>query len=161
MGKVPSRPQSKNIELLKQVPSTIAITGSNKLSSEKSVDIIKKAVQPYLGTHTIWYCGSFGGTDEIALDCLLEENQQVIVVGYNEFRISDHIRSLLETHQLPFVNSQQEEVPDIPSNISKRDILFFTKSDLVIVIWNGRSQYMQFFLRWLREQRKNHVVVFA
>jgi TIR domain len=160
VGQIPSRPQSGLTRQPKRVPLTVAITDSATLSSARALRRIQNIISPYLDSHTIWYCGSFGIADEIAAEYLLQENQQVIVVG-NALRISDHMRFLLETYQPPFVDAQQEQLPNMPGNTSKRDILFFTKSDLVILIWDGQSRHTRFFLNWLREQHKDHLVVFV
>lgn len=161
VGQIRSEPQPEPTRQPKRAPLTVAITGSARLSSSQAVRRIQSVISPYLNFPTIWYCGSFGDADEIAAEYLFQENQQVIVVAFNALRISDHMRFLLKTYRPPFVDAQQEQVPHIPDNMSKRDILFFTKSDLIILIWDGQSQHTRFFWNWLREQRKNHLLVFV
>jgi hypothetical protein len=151
VGQIPSKLQSELTIQPKRAPLTIAITGSDAASPVRARRRLQTIISPYLNSHTIWYCGSFGNADEIAVEYLLQENQQVIVVGSNSLRISDRMRFLLETYRLPFVDAQQEQVPVMPGNTSKRDILFFTKSDLVILIWDGQSKPTCFMLNWLRE----------
>lgn len=161
IGQKLSKPLPEPVIQPKHAPLSVAITGSATVPSARAIRRVQNIISPYLGSHTIWYCGSYGTMDEIAVEYLLQENQQVIVVGFNAFRISNRMRSLLEKYQLPFVDAQQEQLPTMPGNASKRDILFFTKSDLVILIWDGRSRHTGFFLNWLREQHKDHLVVFV
>ncbi len=132
-----------------------------RLPLDKTMRRVQKIVSPYLDPHTIWYCGSFGNADEIAAEFLLQENQQVIVVGFSSYDLSEKMRVLLETHQAPFVDAQQEQLPYLPGTTNKRDILFYTKSDLIILIWDGQSEYTYNLLNWLRKQHKDHLVAFV
>ncbi len=161
VGQIPSKLQSELTIQPKRAPLTIAITGSDAASPVRARRRLQTIISPYLNSHPIWYCGSFGNADQVAVEYLLQENQQVIVVGFNSLRITDRMRFLLETYRLPFVDAQQEQVPVMPGNTSKRDILFFTKSDLVILIWDGQSKHTGFMLNWLREQHKDHLLVFV
>jgi hypothetical protein len=159
--RTPSRTQLSPTTRPKRFSLTVAITGSATLSSEQAKQRVHNAITPYLDLHTIWYCGSFGTADELAAEYLLQKNQQVIVVGFNSLRITDYMRTLLETYGTPFVDAQQEQVPNMPGNPSKRDILLYMKSDLVIIIWDGHSRHTRDFLNWLREQHKDHLIVFV
>ena len=144
----------------KLAPLTIAITGSMRLPMDRTMSRIQKILSPYLDSHTTWYCGSFGNADEIAAEFLLQENQQVIVVGYNSYDLSERMQALLETHQAPFVDAQQEQLPLLPGTTNNRDILFYIKSDLIILIWDGQSEATLNLINWLRRQHKDHLVAF-
>ena len=145
----------------KRVPLTVAVTGSMRLPLDRTMSHVQKIVSPYLDSHTIWYCGSSGNADEIAAEFLLQEDQQVIVVGFSSYDLSEKMRVLLETHQAAFVDAQQEQLPYLPGITNKRDILFYTKSDLIILIWDGQSEYTHNLLNLLRKQHKNHLVIFV
>ncbi|GHO96610.1 hypothetical protein KSF_066580 [Reticulibacter mediterranei] len=82
-------------------------------------------------------------------------------MGYNAYDLSEDMRILLEKYQALFVDAQQEVLPSIADAPSKRDILFYTKADLIILIWDGQSEGTHNLLRWLRQQHKDHLVVFA
>lgn len=145
----------------KQTPLTVAITGSTRLPPRRVIERVQETVSVYLDSQTLWYCGSAGAADATAVKSLLEEHQQVIVVGYNAYDVSDEIRVLLETYQVPFVDPLQEDLPNIPGAPSKRDILFCTKADLVILVWDGQSEGTHNLLQWLRQLRKDHLVAFV
>jgi hypothetical protein len=42
-----------------------------------------------------------------------------------------------------------------------RDIFFVSKADLVMVIWDGRSQGTAGLLGWLRQTGKDHILGFV
>ncbi len=161
MRRTPLSSQSHPMRHSKRAPVTVAITGSTRLPSHRVAQRLQDVVSPYLDSHALWYCGSVGDADETAAGFLLAEHQQVIVVGYSAYDLSDEMRILLETYQAPFVDAQQEELPSMADAPSKRDILFYTKADLVILIWDGQSEGTQDLLQWLRQQHKDHLVVFV
>lgn len=157
----PTRQQSSPMRQPRETSLTIAITGSSSPPFYRATQHVQDVVAPYLDPHTLWYCGSFGGADEAAVRYLVDNNQHVIVVGYSAYDVSNSMSFLLEMYQIPFVDAKQEQLPSIPDAPSKRDILFYTKSDLVILIWDGEeSGYTHILLQWLRKQRKNHLVAF-
>jgi hypothetical protein len=59
---------------------------------------------------------------------------------------------------VPFVDAQSEQGPRVADAPSKRDILFSTKADLVILFWDGTSRGTAELLRLLKHQGKDHVV---
>jgi TIR domain len=145
----------------KKTPLTVAITGSTWLPPRRVIERVHETISVYLNSQILWYCGSAGVADATAVKFLLEEHQQVIVVGYDAYDISDEIRVLLETYQAPFVDPVQEKLPYLPDAPSKRDILFYTKADLVILIWDGQSEGTHNLLKWLRLLHKDHLVAFV
>jgi len=142
------------------LPARPGETGSTHLPPRRILERVQETVSGYLGAQTLWYGASAGAADQTVVRLLLDAHQQVIVVGYDAYDISDRIRMLLETYQAPFVDPIQEKLSGIPNALSIRDILFCTKADLVILLWDGLSEGTRHLLEWLRQQRKDHLVAY-
>jgi hypothetical protein len=142
-------------------PRTIAITGSMSLPSKQATRRVRDAIAAYLDPSVTWYCGSVGDSDETAATVLFDEAQHLIVVGYGSYDISDKMIDLLEQYRAPFIDAQEEPVFDVDGAPSRRDVLFCSKADLFVLIWDGQSVGTGQLLEWLRGQRKNHLVVYV
>jgi hypothetical protein len=121
---------------------------------------IESLLDPHLGEQITWLCGSFGLVDEQAVEFLTSHNQKVVVVGYHSYDISDHMLDFVEQHDIPFVDARKEQVLKGISAPSERDILFLSKADLVILLWNGESAGTREMIEWYSEHQKDHVVGF-
>lgn len=159
-NRIPSNSRSNSSKKSSVSPLTIAITGSMQLPPRRIVQRVRDTVSVYLGPQTLWYCGSVGDADEAAASLLLAASQRVVVVGYSSYDISDKMLMLLEKYQAPFVDAQEEVATSILEAPSRRDILFCTRSDLVILVWDGQSPGTRSLLEWLRQQRKDHLILY-
>lgn len=140
---------------------TIAVTGSMDCDRVRCVRRVQAVLTPYLGRGIRWLCGSYGLADEVALEFLVLHDENVTVVGFHAYDISDGLRQLLEKHRLPFVDARREQIPKLATSPpSERDALFLAKSDLVILLWNGQSEGTRKLIGWFQEAERDHVVAF-
>ena len=160
LGRYEVRRESISTSLPKKVANTIAITGSMKGDETKCSRRVETILQPYLSEDATWLCGSFGLADECAIRYLIQNNQKLFVIGYHSFDISPTVLTLMEQHGLQFVDAEKEQLPKGIECPSKRDLLFLTKSDLLIVFWNGESQGAQNLVNWYATQNKDHILAF-
>lgn len=140
---------------------TIAVTGSMDANPEKVRQRLSLLLAPYQTRLTTWYTGSNGVVDEQAAAMLADANQQVLLVGYTEDDMSHQSVKLIETHDLPFVDALSEDVPPEPNAPSRRDIFFATKSDLVILVWDGVSQGTLQLQQWLQQHHRDHLMIYV
>jgi serine/threonine protein kinase len=140
---------------------TIAVTGSMHADPSRTAHRVHTLLSPYCSDQTTWYCGTVGTVDECAAAYLLGEGQRVIGVGYDHSDITYTMSVLLERHGAPFVDAQNEPVPEVPNAPSQRDVFFSTKADLVVLFWDRASSDTSALLAWLRQQGKDHVVGFV
>jgi tRNA A-37 threonylcarbamoyl transferase component Bud32 len=137
---------------------TIAITGSMHADRCRAANRVRTLAKPYCGPNTTWYCGANGNVDEAAGEFLLSEGQRVVAIGYGAYDISHPMRALLQRYDAPFVDAQKENVPDVPGAPSHRDVFFSTKTDLVIMVWDGKSYGIARLSDWLRRQGRDHLI---
>ena len=48
-----------------------------------------------------------------------------------------------------------------PLWLHQRDVLFFSRADVVILLWNGKSSGTEGMINWYRENEKDHIVGFV
>jgi len=140
---------------------TIAITGSMRASAGSTQVRVESVLTPYLGDDTTWLIGSWGIVDEIAIEFLARQRQRVTVVGYSELDISPTMLKLIEHHKISFVAGNLEQVPKGLSGPSGRDAYMISRSDLMILFWDGTSTGTKKLMQWYREQGRDHVVAFV
>lgn len=155
------RRESRKIRAPEKTAFSIAITGSMNVEPARCLRRIQLIAFPYLKTSTTWYAGSNGITDEIAVEYLASMKQRVIVVGYHEYDISDRMLDIMEKYDIPFIDAQKEQLPKGIKSPSKRDLLFATKADLLILIWDGKSPTMELLIDWQKLHGKDHIVGFV
>ncbi len=141
----------------------IAVTGSMEVPRERVMERLKRLLSPYIGRGYNWYVGSFGNTDEATLQYLIEaEEASIAVVGHSAYDISEEQLSLLEQNpSVSFIDAAREQIPAIPGAPSQRDVLFASRADLLVVMWNGVSQGTETLLGWLSANKKDHVLGFV
>jgi ABC-type phosphate transport system substrate-binding protein len=124
---------------------------------------LERVLGPYVGRGYHWYVGSVGDTDEAALQYLIEAKEtSIAVVGYSSYDISERQLNLLENNKfISFVDASREQIPAVPGAPSIRDVLFASRADLLVVMWNGTSEGTRNLLSWLSDQRKDHVLGFV
>lgn len=141
----------------------IAVTGSMEAPNERLRERLERLLSPYIGRAYNWYVGSFGDTDEAALQYLIEAGEDSItVVGYSSYDISSRQLSVLERNSsVSFIDAAREQIPSVPGAPSQRDVLFASRADLLVVMWNGKSEGTKNLLNWLSGNRKDHVLGFV
>jgi len=140
---------------------TVAVTGSMKAERGQTLSSVQALLEPYCGDQTTWYCGTNGTVDACVAKFLLSRGQRVIAVGYGAGDLSKEVGDLLKLHDTPFVDAENEQVPQAQNAPSRRDMFFVTKADLVILFWDGASPGTAGLLAWLKRQRKDHVIGFV
>jgi serine/threonine protein kinase len=140
---------------------TVAIAGSMAADPDRVRDRLESLLRPYLSPLTTWYTGTYGTVDHVAIEYLAGESQQVYLVGYDDTDISHATQQLLEEFDLPFIDAQVESVPPVDDAPSRRDVYFTSKSDLVILIWDGKSPGTKQLHNWLMQQGRDHVMVYV
>jgi hypothetical protein len=161
LGKYEVRGDSRRVLLPPKVPTTIAITGSMNADPSKVKRRLESLLHPFLGDATTWYCGSFGDTDEIAIQYLIENSQRVVVAGYHAYDISPRVLELLEQHQIPFVDAQKEQLPKGLNAPTERDLIYLIRADLLIAFWDGSSPGTRKLIEWYQKQQKDILVAFV
>ena len=122
---------------------------------------LETLLEPYLGKSVTWYCGSYGDVDQVTCEFLVARKEKVVVVGYDAYDISEAMLALVKTKGLPFVDAGREQLPKGFEGPTERDVLFFTRTDVVILLWNGRSQRTRDLIDWYRSNEKDHIVGFV
>jgi hypothetical protein len=140
----------------------IAVTGSIDAPRERVRERLERLLPPYTGSDYHWYVGSFGTVDETALQYLIDVGENsVSVVGYHIYDISAEQLSMVEEHPfVSFIDAAREQMPGVSGAPSQRDALFASRAELLLVLWNGKSQGTRTLLTWLSNIKKDHVVGF-
>jgi hypothetical protein len=161
LGRYEVRSESRRIPLPPKVPYTIAVTGSMQADPGKCQRRLESLLEPYLDDRTTWYCGSYGQVDEAAIRYLLKHQQRLTVVGYHAFDISSQVLELVEEHNIPFVDASKEQLPRGLNAPTARDLIYLTRADLLVVLWNGSSQGTRKLIAWYQAQQKDIVIGFV
>jgi hypothetical protein len=149
---------------LKPPPSTgysIAITGSTNADSRRVERRLPILLRPHLSTGTTWYCGSSGASDEGVLRYLLGEQQNVVVVGYHQYDLSESVLEIIKKNDLQFLDPQQLSLPVPKEPTSARDVFFAARADLVVLLWNGKSRGIRKMTDWYRTNSKDFMLAFV
>lgn len=123
---------------------------------------LKRVLDPYTKRNYNWYTGSYGNTDEAALQYLIEMGEpSIAVVGYSSYDISPAMLDLLEEHRhIAFIDAAREQMPKVEQAQSARNVLFAARSDLIVTMWDGVSSGTKQFLQWLDKEKKDHIIGF-
>jgi hypothetical protein len=138
----------------------IAITGTHRASPPIAQQRIKTLIKPYLNSNTSWYCGANGIVDEIAAEELLKARQKVIVVASASIRVSNKMLNILEKYNAPLINAQEVQLYPMPDAPGRREIFFYSRADLIILVWDKQSQYTLKIVEWLKQQGKDYILGF-
>jgi hypothetical protein len=160
LGRYEVRSESRRIPLPPKAPYTIAVTGSMQAEPGKCHRRLESLLQPYLDERTTWYCGSYGQVDEAAIQYLIEHQQRLVVVGYHAFDISSQVLALVEKHEIPFIDASKEQLPKGLDAPSVRDLIYLTRADLLIALWNGSSAGIRELIAWYEAQQKDIIIGF-
>lgn len=157
-----ARRRGLNAEQQKSHLKTLAITGSTAAPPGAVTDRLERLLDPYINSGYHWYVGSVGDTDEAALNYLIKVGEpSITVVGYNSYDISEQqLRTLEKNQHVSFMDAQREQIAVPPGAPSKRDVLFVSRADLLIVVWNGKSQRTKALADWLSATEKDHILGF-
>ncbi len=115
----------------------------------------------FLRSDVTWYCGSAGDADWVVLKYLIEHQQQVVAVGHHSLDISPPILELIESAKIRFVDASKEQLPKGLEGPNERALLFLTRADLLVVIWEGKSSGTGDLIRFYRSQQRDHFVIFV
>jgi hypothetical protein len=140
---------------------SIAVTGSMDANRSRCLRRLESLLEPYLGKGVTWYCGSYGDVDEVTSGFLVKRMEKVVVVGYDAYDISEPMLALVKAKALPFVDAGREQLPKGIHGPTDRDVLFLTKADVIILLWNGESQGTRELIEWYRSNEKDHIVGFV
>lgn len=139
----------------------VAVTGSMNVNEERCVRRIHSLIPPYLGKNITWYVGSFGAADEIVAEYLGEKKENVIIIGYHKYDISQKMSRLIDKYYFPFIDAQLEQLPKVNDVPSERDLFYESKADLLIFLWDGRSEGIKELIKWFSIHEKDHLVGFV
>jgi nucleoside 2-deoxyribosyltransferase len=140
---------------------SIAVTGSMEANRSRCLRRLETLLEPYLGRGVTWYCGSYGDVDVVTCEFLVTRNEKVVVVGYDAYDISEQMLALVKAKAVPFVDAGREQLPKGFRGPTDRDVLFFTKADVIILLWNGQSPGTLEMIDWYRSNEKDHIVGFV
>jgi hypothetical protein len=140
---------------------SVAVTGSMEANRSRCLRRLETLLDPYLGKGVTWYCGSYGDVDEVTCEFLVDRKEKVVVVGYDAYDISGALLALVKAKGLPFVDAGREQLPKGFKGPTDRDVLFFTRTDVVILLWNGHSRGTRELIDWYRSNEKDHIVGFV
>jgi hypothetical protein len=160
LGKIEARVGARRAVLPIKHPRSIAVTGSTQGDVGRLQRRITTLLHPYLSEETTWLVGSYGRADEVAMEYLATSRQNVVVVGYHSFDISPRALQLMEKYKIPFLDAQKEQLPKGIQAPSERDLLFLTKSDLLVVFWDGTSRGTHELIDWYSQSGRDHIVGF-
>jgi hypothetical protein len=139
----------------------VAITGSRSAVPHRAMYAVRTATAPFLGPETTWYCGTSGSVDEAAAAFLFQEKQHVIGVCSSAHNISTEVEAIFAQHNMALLNADDVALPRSIHDLSWRDAFFVTKSDLIILIWDGKSTNISRLHEWLTSHGKDHLLAFA
>jgi len=141
--------------------ASIAVTGSMRADPAAASRRIETLLTPYLGSDSVWYCGSAGTVDECAIEFLAARGERVWAVGYDRFDCSERVRHLVAEKKAAFLDASVESLPKGITGPHIRDLFFCVKSDLVILFWDSRSQGTGQLVRYFEDSGKNLLIGFV
>ncbi|MCC6794425.1 MAG: hypothetical protein IT366_04845 [Candidatus Hydrogenedentes bacterium] len=142
-------------------PTAVAVTGSMLAEEDKARRRIELLLTPYLKRNVLWYCGSNGVVDNYAVSFLTARRERVVAVGYRAFDLSPAIKELVDIGKVQFLDASVESVPLAFPGLSHRDVIMLTKSDLVVVFWDGKSKGTQAIMQTCHDVAKNVLIGFV
>jgi hypothetical protein len=138
---------------------TIAVTGSSYVLPMRAAHALPPLLMPYLSADTTWYCGTVGACDEAAAEFLLSRHQRVVPVGFSVRDVSQRMLEIVQQHHLQFVDAEHEQFPSTPiARMGKRDILFLTRTQLLILATDGTSPHIRQMIAWAQQLGTNHLI---
>lgn len=140
---------------------SVAVTGSMDTHPIRCLKHIQEVLSPYLCIKTSWYVGSYGVVDEIAAEFLVSKEQKVKIVGYHSYDLSSKMLQIIKKYKLPFIDAKESHVPLGIKAPSERDLFFYTRADLIMLFWNGKSKGTKEMISWYKNQGKDHLVIFV
>lgn len=141
----------------------IVVTGSTSADLAKLARRVPQVLTPHLSERVVWYCGSYGRTDEQIIEFLLAHKQRVIAIGYHQLDYSPNVLALITAGKLAFLDASVEAVPHGlfqtgPERPSSRDVLFVTRCELAVLFWDGKSTGTAELIRFFQHNRKDVLV---
>jgi hypothetical protein len=161
LGKYEIFLKSAPVKEIERPGFAIAVTGSMKADQARIERTTRSFLAPYLSKKAIWYIGSVGQVDETVAEFLGRMAQEVIVVGYHAYDISDRMLELVGKYHFSFTYPKKGEILKGTEAPSDRDFTFAVKADLIVLMWDGSSPQTRKLLNWCRSQEKDHLVAFV
>jgi hypothetical protein len=140
---------------------TISVTGSMDADPTTAARRTALLLTPYIGGGTTWLCGSNGVVDEAVLSILGEAGEAVRVYGYHALDFSSKAAELMRRHSIPFYDASIVPLPSGLEAPSYRDLLFLSKADFHILLWNGHSRGIDEIRRFYGDHKVNHILGFV
>lgn len=155
------RPEAKTLKIGYNQPISIAVTGSMKLDTNTGEDRVKVLLSPYTQKGVVWYVGSYGDADELAVEYLSKMGEKVAVVGYTQYDLSSKMLDLINKYNLPYIDvSKEQVVKTIVESPSDRDTYLKEKVNLSIYLWNGTSATTKKNIDWSVQIKKDFIIGF-
>jgi hypothetical protein len=159
-----ARYELKSVRLIPQTTQdaklNIVVTGSRQVQEARARRRLEMLTTPYLGRNASWYCGSSGLVDDLAVEYLHSRGEQVIAVTVNRWGMSEGSRKLVQSGAVSMIDSSLEDLPRGMAG-SAREVLFCTKADLIMLIWDGQSHGTRKLMEYFTENGKSLLVGFA
>jgi nucleoside 2-deoxyribosyltransferase len=140
---------------------TIAVTGTMTADEARARQRIWTVLQPYMDADVTWYCGGRGKTDELVLAYLVAQGKRPTVVGYNRYELSPTVRKMITDRTIGLVDASVENLPKGLKGPSERDVFFASKTDLVILFWDGESSGTQRLVDHFKFHKINALIGFV
>ncbi len=140
---------------------SISVTGTMNVDINRCWRRIQTIINPYLKKNIVWYIGSYGIVDEQVTKYLCEKKEKVVIVGYHQFDISHNMLELIRNNNLLFIDAQKEQLPKLEDAPTIRDIYMSVKTNLTIIIWNGKSEGTRKLINWYTSINKDFLVGFC
>ena len=142
-------------------PISIAVTGSMKLDKNIGERRVEVLLSPYLKKGAIWYVGSYGDADELAVEYLCKKKEKVVVVGYTQYDLSSKMLDLVNEYDLSFLDVSKEQAINVVNSPSHRDSYLKQKADLSILLWDGVSSMTKKNIEWSIQVEKDLIIGFV
>ena len=139
---------------------TITVTGTRQASEAAASRRVVDLLGPLLGDSARWLVGSVGVVDLAATRFLLAHGEEVCVVGYNRFDCARELRQQIEARAITFTDASVEALPRGISGAAPREVLFCTKSDLIVLLWDGLSPGTEHMRRFFQQQGVSTLLAF-
>jgi hypothetical protein len=127
----------------------ISVTGTDNCSEDQVERAFWNTAASYLDMGNVWYLGSGGTVDETVARILVERGENVAIVAFDSHDVSEDMAEIIEEDRLQLISAIDERRPSEGDSVNPRDSYLLEVSDLVIVIWDGRSEGTRAFIERL------------
>jgi hypothetical protein len=139
----------------------IAVTGSSSADQARVHRRVETLLRPYLALQATWYCGTNGTVDEATIQYLLRHQQRVVAVGRHRLHFSALVRQRIQEDNVAFLDASVETIPRSLAGPLERDILFASRADLIVLIWDGASRGTGRLVEFFQKNMNNVLIGFV